>query len=259
MFSSSNIAKGKWAVTAVLFSTFCALVLLGPSVFAYDRYNDGCFMCHGAFTDGLSPKGTVFPGDSKHFMHRNSNAMNTDCNLCHTSGDNHDPFIGSSNGTANNPGVGCTGCHGRNYGGNIGNSGIGLRAHHITSGIEVCNDCHTNDPPPLLESIFPTYYNSPDTNVNDPCNSGSGFLENWSIGDLEGLDNDGDGLYDTDDPDCSAVACPWDLDQSGTVGTSDLLELLGQWGTDGPADFDESGLVGTSDLLILLTNWGPCE
>jgi len=52
--------------------------------------------------------------------------------------------------------------------------------------------------------------------------------------------------------------CPWDLDGSGSVGTSDLLALLAQWGTDGPADFDESGSVGTSDLLALLANWGPC-
>lgn len=52
--------------------------------------------------------------------------------------------------------------------------------------------------------------------------------------------------------------CPWDLDGSGSVGTSDLLALFAQWGTDGPADFDRSGAVGTADLLILFANWGPC-
>ena len=26
----------------------------------------------------------------------------------------------------------------------------------------------------------------------------------------------------------------------------------------GVEDFDESGAVGTSDLLVLLANWGPC-
>ncbi len=55
------------------------------------------------------------------------------------------------------------------------------------------------------------------------------------------------------------LACPWDLDGSGAVGTGDLLTLFAQWGTDGPADFDESGAVGTGDLLILFANWGPCE
>ncbi len=53
--------------------------------------------------------------------------------------------------------------------------------------------------------------------------------------------------------------CPWDLDDNGSVGTSDLLELFAQWGTAGSADFDESGAVGTSDLLILFANWGPCK
>ena len=53
--------------------------------------------------------------------------------------------------------------------------------------------------------------------------------------------------------------CPWDLDNTGSVGTSDLLMLFAQWGTDGPADFDGSGAVGTSDLIILFANWGPCE
>ena len=52
--------------------------------------------------------------------------------------------------------------------------------------------------------------------------------------------------------------CPWDLDNSGSVGTGDLLELFAQWGTAGTADFDGSGAVGTSDLLILFANWGPC-
>lgn len=53
--------------------------------------------------------------------------------------------------------------------------------------------------------------------------------------------------------------CPADLDGDGNVGTTDLLELLAQWGTDGSADIDGDGTVGTNDLLILLANWGPCE
>ena len=54
--------------------------------------------------------------------------------------------------------------------------------------------------------------------------------------------------------------CPADLGGDGSVGTSDLLDLLTQWGTDpgGPPDFDGDGNVGTSDLLELLANWGPC-
>ena len=50
-----------------------------------------------------------------------------------------------------------------------------------------------------------------------------------------------------------------DLDGDSSVGASDLLLLLVQWGTDpgGPPEFDGDGTVGVSDLLALLINWGP--
>ena len=58
-------------------------------------------------------------------------------------------------------------------------------------------------------------------------------------------------------------ACPWDLDDNGSVGVKDLLILLGAWGPcppkgDCPADFDDSGDVGVKDLLVLLGVWGLC-
>lgn len=59
--------------------------------------------------------------------------------------------------------------------------------------------------------------------------------------------------------DATIFNCPWDLDGSETVGTSDLLALFAQWGTAGSADFDESGTVDTADLLILFANWGACK
>ncbi|MEE8154222.1 MAG: hypothetical protein V3T53_04595 [Phycisphaerales bacterium] len=54
--------------------------------------------------------------------------------------------------------------------------------------------------------------------------------------------------------------CPWDLDGSGSVGASDLLDLLFNWGPcpGCAADFDGDDIVGASDLLALLFNWGPC-
>ena len=57
-----------------------------------------------------------------------------------------------------------------------------------------------------------------------------------------------------------ATPCPWDLDDSGTVGSSDLLALLVAWGPNigHPADFDGDGRVGSTDLVALLANWGPC-
>ncbi|MEE9130401.1 MAG: hypothetical protein V3T84_10305 [Phycisphaerales bacterium] len=60
-----------------------------------------------------------------------------------------------------------------------------------------------------------------------------------------------------------APPCPWDLDNSGIVGATDLLSLLVNWGkcadcNDCPADFDGNCTVGATDLLALLVNWGPC-
>jgi len=54
--------------------------------------------------------------------------------------------------------------------------------------------------------------------------------------------------------------CPWDLDDDGSVGVTDFLELLAVWGTDpgGPPDFDGDGDVGVNDFLTLLAYWGPC-
>ena len=54
--------------------------------------------------------------------------------------------------------------------------------------------------------------------------------------------------------------CPWDVTDDGLVGTSDLLILLGSWGTDpgGPPDFNGDGVVDAADLVELLGNWGPC-
>lgn len=72
---------------------------------AYQRYNDGYQNCHGQVKSGTSPKGTGFPGSDKHKMHRDAAYMATACELCHTSGDDRNPFIGSSNRTATNPGT----------------------------------------------------------------------------------------------------------------------------------------------------------
>ena len=53
--------------------------------------------------------------------------------------------------------------------------------------------------------------------------------------------------------------CPGDLDGDGTVGITDFLSLLGEWGAiGGPADLDNDGVVGIQDFLLLLGNWGPC-
>ncbi|MHC4775931.1 MAG: hypothetical protein ACYTBR_11810, partial [Planctomycetota bacterium] len=195
MSSVCEFRKGIPVAAAAL-----AAVLIGIGVqssLAYPRYTDGCQDCHGIFDGPESPKGTVFPSDSKHEMHRATANMDTDCLLCHFNpGDS--PFTYQSAGTGNTPGYGCAGCHGRDYGGDHPEC-VGLRQHHLAHGVTACLLCH-NDPPPLPESVNPPYYGSPDTKADDSCNSAPDLLENWSVGDTEGLDNDGDDLYDGADP-----------------------------------------------------------
>ena len=84
------------------------------------------------------------------------------------------------------------------------------------------------------------------------CNN-NGVLDLCDIVDGNSDDDNNNGILD----ECE---CPWDLDDDDVVGTTDLLLLLGAWGTDpdGPPDFNGDGAVGASDLIELLGNWGPC-
>ena len=251
--------RDRGTVFAVCGLAAAALLATYQPTWAHDRYNDGCQNCHGSFTGGTSPRGTIFPLNDKHEMHRNSAYMATACNLCHTTGDNRDPFLGRSNGTANNPGLGCTGCHGQEFGGAIGSSAAGLRRHHAMNGVTYCSNCHTSDPVPLPETALPRYYGTPDTHCDDPCNSGPNFRENWSVGDTRGLDTDGDNLFDAADPDCTPP-CVGDLNGDRRVDISDLAVLLAHFGTTGaqPADGDLDGDqdVDLSDLARMLSVFG---
>lgn len=156
---------------------------------AFDTY-DGCKSCHGGFLSSTSTKGTVFPSNNNHEMHRASGNMGTACALCHSGSSRTPVYIGSSAGTANNLGLGCTGCH----------VAAGLRAHHINNGVAECLDCH-NPETSQPENIKPPYYGTVDTKAKNPGNTVqlSKTNENWSVGDFLGLDNDGNNLYDLAD------------------------------------------------------------
>ncbi|HPC62765.1 MAG TPA: hypothetical protein PKX23_19040 [Verrucomicrobiota bacterium] len=177
-----------------------ALALLSSgTVRGYEYYSDPntgtgmCYGCHGDFRGPGSTKGTVFPNNNKHDMHRNASWMGTACNLCHT-GDSSTRFptaIGRSNGTANNPAIGCNGCH----------EPLGLRKHHRINGVTSCATCHPNDGTPPPETTKPPYYGTADTKARNPANDVllSNTNENWSVGDFLGLDNDGNNHYDLAD------------------------------------------------------------
>ncbi len=56
------------------------------------------------------------------------------------------------------------------------------------------------------------------------------------------------------------LGCDTDLDGDGTVGASDLAQLLGAWGpcSGCPADLNSDDVVNAADLAMLLGTWGPC-
>ncbi|HIB00925.1 MAG TPA: hypothetical protein EYO31_03305 [Phycisphaerales bacterium] len=57
----------------------------------------------------------------------------------------------------------------------------------------------------------------------------------------------------------TTTSCPADLNGDGSVNVSDVLAMVGVWGTNDPAaDVDGDGTVGVSDLLMIIEAWGPC-
>ena len=54
--------------------------------------------------------------------------------------------------------------------------------------------------------------------------------------------------------------CSADIDGDGTVGVSDLLSVVDQWGecSGCSSDIDGDGVVGVGDLLSVVDMWGDC-
>ena len=73
-------------LTFTILSLMSALIMSVPDANAYERYNDGCVNCHGSFSGDTSPKGSSFGNHNKMDMHRDSDFMDSDCNLCHVAG-----------------------------------------------------------------------------------------------------------------------------------------------------------------------------
>jgi len=59
---------------------------------------------------------------------------------------------------------------------------------------------------------------------------------------------------------CPPPTCPEDINGDGRVDTTDLLAIIGNWGscTGCSADINGDGSVNTTDLLAVIGNWGSC-
>jgi hypothetical protein len=213
-----------------------ALLLLTPGALsAYPNYHDPttpaagyCAACH----PGFSSRGPT------HDLHVPAFTLN--CNLCHAGADRNNPFtmwsVGDGSASSN---FGCGGCHGVDYGETIradynnGSalfalsglrkaSGYGLRKQHLARGVTVCLDCHADVLRCFVkpENAAPPNYSRMDVNVFDPCSSEDSTPEQTE--DAVGLDNDGDGRVDQDDPDCNA-ALPTTPGEAGSCANSPLM------------------------------------
>jgi hypothetical protein len=227
-FNASVIAMVA-AVSVALWATDSA---------AYKFYSENkddvgfCAACHGEFStaDVSLTEGAIWPA-ALHIVHRDT-MLNGDCDTCHggvdTSG--RQVNVGSSGGGNGLDPIACAGCHGRAEdfdpaGTGSEGYGAGLRQHHWVAdrtinevSTRICLDCHFDANPanftPVSESVLPPYYSFPagsDPNhldiPSDPCNPmADGFPEDYA-GSTEGLDNDGDGLYDEDDGN-DLIPCP---------------------------------------------------
>lgn len=157
----------------------CAFTLLGASgAMAFPDPAD-CSSCHGGFRDG---------NPSLHDVHRD---FIPDCFMCHKGSTGAGVAINDSGSFA---GHSCNGCH----------QEAGLVRFHILQG-ESCSPCHSTNQPVVAESDLPFYYLEGRSDIVNPCrvNSANGG-EDWT-GDNAGLDNDGDGMRDAADPDCTAI------------------------------------------------------
>jgi PKD repeat protein len=251
-----NCFKG--LIMAMSFAILVWVIWAPNEALAYPTYSSGnCFSCHGDFNSGsyVSFKdGTPWGVD---LMSGHIQMIAGDCDTCHSNGPRGNVFLNSSIGATGFDPIGCVGCHGRDddvtdvcTGLGTGvevvcGAGAGLRQHHFNSGVTVCRGCHFNDADPgsftpVGEDVPPPYYFTPDAahplKPTDPCTDEAIFGPT-------GLDNDGDGLDDGNDPDCAAGNQPPVADANGPYNGTVGVPLS----FDGSGSFDADGTIVAYD------------
>jgi hypothetical protein len=193
------------------------------------EYNGGPGSCTISDAD-CDPSNPCPPGEglcglpwntSLHNAHLNNTDIATSCDNCHGGAGTAGRTVNlrsSLNAKDGVNAIACSGCHGRLEDANTVTQngtgwGAGLRQHHFNAGApadsngEFCVTCHADADPANFttagEDTMPPWYGSVlNTNLDlnlEPCNPGG---EENLAGLAIGLDNDGDLLYDTADPDC---------------------------------------------------------
>ena len=170
MDCETGIRKHKLGAILFVFLAFAAFTIWAPEAGAYSDFGgtgQNCKLCHTTFSGGTS--------NAAHQAH--AAVVGGTCNTCH----------GGFPPSLNN----CTQCH----------LAQGLRQHHRTA-IPVAHtcasNCHTSPENGGTENTVPPGYAG--TGL-DPCDGSEERFASFT----RSLDNDGDGLTDSADPDCQAV------------------------------------------------------
>ena len=168
----------------------CVVLAGGPveasETWSADPVTDtgNCAACHGKF--GFLGRNYVSLHDhtewSRDLMSGHGLSMFVGCRDCHAM-EGDQPKLAR-----------CAGCHGREEDGGPLLKGGGLVQRHRDAGRVECDTCHTSTQERAGEHVVPAFMEAKGL---DPCGDAQ-------FG-PDGLDNDGDGRYDRDDPDCAAV------------------------------------------------------
>lgn len=234
---------------SVILPFLIVFLMIGASeAWSYEKYKD-CKDCHRSFRSSpyISLSDGSNWGDDLHDVHRN-NMLSGDCNTCHSPGSKKPVFLDRDKGGNGLAPISCVGCHGREQ--DRGNDsvsagrGAGLRQKHTNAGESDCLRCHSDADPanytPVGEEVLPEFYANPGFgHPNIPTDSCNPAGEEDFAGTTLGLDNDGDGNYDTADSDCRTYSVGGIVSGLTTSGlelqnnTADTLAVS----ADGPFTF----------------------
>ena len=165
------LSQGRIPIVLFCFLALAAFAVWAPSADAFPNASN-CASCHS-----IGGQSSTF-----HQGHLNL-GLPQSCLTCHVNQPGDNPV------TSN-----CATCH----------VAQGLRQHHRNAGASTCaSGCHTNPETAAPENTtvpgFATI-----TAALDPCDGSEERFTSFTIS----LDNDGDLLYDGDDPDCQSVPPP---------------------------------------------------
>ena len=60
-------------------------------------------------------------------------------------------------------------------------------------------------------------------------------------------------IGDTSEP------CTSDCNGDGFINVTDVLAIIGEWGSSSGCDVNGDGITNVSDLLIVISDWGECQ